>query len=65
MEDPFPGKALLSNRRDGHSLKSSWGALSDGTISFSIQPFSGEKYIIWNFLINNILNNTPNEILQI
>jgi hypothetical protein len=26
-----------------HSLESSWGALSDGTISFFIQPFSGEN----------------------
>jgi hypothetical protein len=24
-----------------HSLENSWGALSDGTIRFSIQPFSG------------------------
>jgi hypothetical protein len=28
-----------------HSLESSWGALSDGTISSSIQPFLGEKCI--------------------
>jgi hypothetical protein len=26
-----------------HSLESSWGALSDGAISFLIQPFSGEN----------------------
>jgi hypothetical protein len=26
-----------------HSLESSWGALSDGTISFSIQLFLGES----------------------
>jgi hypothetical protein len=33
-----------------HSLERSWGALSDGTISFSIQPFSGGQYIFWIFL---------------
>jgi hypothetical protein len=30
-----------------HSLENSWEALSDGTISFSIQP--SEKCIFWNF----------------
>jgi hypothetical protein len=29
----------------GHSLESTWGALSDGTINFSIQPFFGENAI--------------------
>jgi hypothetical protein len=33
-----------------HSLESSWGALSDGTISLSIPPLSGEKCISWIFL---------------
>jgi hypothetical protein len=32
-----------------HSLERSWGALSDGTISFSIQ-FSGEECFFWIFL---------------
>jgi hypothetical protein len=32
-----------------HSLESSSGALSDGTISFSIHSFSGEKFISWFF----------------
>jgi hypothetical protein len=30
-----------------HSLKSSWGALSDGTIHFSIQQFSEEKNALY------------------
>jgi hypothetical protein len=30
-----------------HLLESSCGALSDGTISFSIQSFLGEKCIFW------------------
>jgi hypothetical protein len=34
---------ILDFRHD-HSLESSWGALSDGTIHFSIQPFSGKKF---------------------
>jgi hypothetical protein len=28
-----------------HSVESSWGALSDGTISFPIQPFSGMHFL--------------------
>jgi hypothetical protein len=32
-----------------HSLESSWVALSDGTITFSIQLFSGEKKKFLNF----------------
>jgi hypothetical protein len=34
-----------------HSFERFWGALSDGTISFSIQPFSGEKCIFWYFFL--------------
>jgi hypothetical protein len=33
-----------------HSLESSWGALSDGTISFAIQLFSRGECIFWIFL---------------
>jgi hypothetical protein len=35
-----------------HSLESSGGALDDGTIRFSIQPFLGKKCIFWIFLKN-------------
>jgi hypothetical protein len=35
-------KIVETNWHD-HSLESSLGALSDGTVSFSIQPFSGEN----------------------
>jgi hypothetical protein len=38
-----------------HSLDRSRGALSDVTIGFSNQPFSGEKCISWIFLKNPIL----------
>jgi hypothetical protein len=27
-----------------HALERSWGALSDGTTNFSIQPFSGDAF---------------------
>jgi hypothetical protein len=30
----------------GHSLESSWGALSDGTISFSIKLFWGKMHFL-------------------
>jgi hypothetical protein len=33
-----------------HSLESTWGALSDGAISFVIQSFPGKKFIFWIFL---------------
>jgi hypothetical protein len=33
-----------------HSLEKSWGALSDGTIGFLIQPFVGKKFIFRIFL---------------
>jgi Pyruvate/2-oxoacid:ferredoxin oxidoreductase delta subunit len=36
--------------------KALWGALSDGSISFSIQPFSGEKSIFWIFLKPSVVN---------
>jgi hypothetical protein len=42
---------IVETYRHDHSLESSWGALSDGTI-FAIQIFSWEKCIFWNFLKN-------------
>jgi hypothetical protein len=35
-----------------HSLESFWGALSDGTISWLIHPFSGDKCIFWILFIH-------------
>jgi hypothetical protein len=31
-------------------MESSWGACSDDAISFSIQPFPGERCIFWIYL---------------
>jgi hypothetical protein len=36
--------------RHDHSLESSWGSHSDGTIRFSFQQFWGDKCIFWTFL---------------
>jgi hypothetical protein len=36
-------------------LERSWGALADGTIGFSIQPFSG-GFIFWFFSQKNHLS---------
>jgi hypothetical protein len=38
-----PEKFKIVESYYDHSLESSWGALSDGNIRFSIQPFSGEN----------------------
>jgi hypothetical protein len=40
-----------------HSLESSWGACSDGTISFSIPHFQGEK--AFSELFSNTCNLSP------
>jgi hypothetical protein len=37
-----PKFKIVKTHWQDHSLGSSWGALSDNTISFPIQPFSGE-----------------------
>jgi hypothetical protein len=41
---------IVGNYWHNRSLESSWGALSDGTISFPIHPYLGEKCIYWIFL---------------
>jgi hypothetical protein len=47
-----------------HLLESSWEALSDGTISFSVHPFSGKKIIFWIFL-KNLCPQLRDSILEI
>jgi hypothetical protein len=45
-----PKLKIVDTYRHDHSLERAWGALSGGTISFSIQPFSRKKSIFWIFL---------------
>jgi hypothetical protein len=48
----MPPKNLRLSKHD-HSLESSCGALSDGTITFLIQPISGKIAFSEFFSVNN------------
>jgi hypothetical protein len=48
-----PKNKIVETYRHDHSLQSTGGALSDGTISFEIQPFWG-KNIFSEFLSKNL-----------